>query len=27
VPYNRGGELIRAADIKSYTIPVERPET
>jgi MerR family transcriptional regulator/heat shock protein HspR len=27
VPYARGGELIRAADFKTFTIPVTRPET
>ena len=26
VPYARGGELIRAADLKTYTIEVKRPQ-
>jgi MerR family transcriptional regulator/heat shock protein HspR len=27
VPYARGGALIRAADLKTFTIPVKRPQT
>ena len=27
VPYERGGELVRAADLKSFKIRVERPGT
>jgi MerR family transcriptional regulator, heat shock protein HspR len=26
VPYERGGELIRSSDLKSFKIPIERPE-
>jgi chromosome segregation ATPase len=25
VPYERGGELVRRADLKKFKIPVERP--
>jgi MerR family transcriptional regulator/heat shock protein HspR len=27
VPYEPGGELVRTADLKSFRIPIERPET
>ena len=26
VPYERGGELIRPADLKTFKIPIERPQ-
>jgi MerR family transcriptional regulator/heat shock protein HspR len=26
VPYEHGGELVRAADLKRFKIPIERPE-
>ena len=26
VPYERGGELVRAADLKRFRIPIERTE-